>query len=69
VTKLEQVALAMAAANGEEFTAGDYLEMARAAVEALREPSIAMRHACRFEFAEVDWPAMIDAILDEEPRQ
>lgn len=38
---------------------------ARAAIEAMREPNIAMRRVCDFRTAEVEWPAMIDAALNE----
>lgn len=30
----------------------------------LRTPSIEMRHVTSFEVAEVDWPAMIDAVRE-----
>lgn len=36
---------------------------ARAAIEAMKEPNLAMRKVCSFEAAEVTWPAMIDAAL------
>lgn len=44
----------------------DLAKVARAAIEAMREPTIAMRHACTFEEAEVTWPAMIDAALSAD---
>lgn len=39
--------------------------MARAAIEAMREPTLAMRKVSSFRAAEVDWPAMIDAALSD----
>lgn len=42
-----------------------YKPDARAAIEALREPTFAMRAAVSFETAE-EYPAMIDTILKEE---
>lgn len=38
-------------------------EIARAAIEALREPTFAMRKKCTFEQVERDWPALLDAAL------
>ncbi len=42
---------------------------ARAAIEAMRTPNLAMRKACSFRAAEEDWPRMIDAALTEEPSE
>ena len=42
-----------------------YIKDAKAAIEAMREPTEEMRKVCRFEFAEVDYPAMIDAALKD----
>ena len=39
------------------------LAEARAAIEAMREPTLEMRQVSKFEAAEVDWPDMIDAAL------
>lgn len=36
---------------------------ARAAIWAMREPTLEMRKACSFETAEVEYPAMVDAAL------
>lgn len=38
-------------------------DVARAAIEAMKAPNLAMRKVCSFEAAEVVWPAMIDAAL------
>lgn len=38
-------------------------QRARVAIEAMREPTLAMRKVSTFEAAERDWPAMIDAAL------
>ena len=46
-----------------------YLADAKAAIKAMREPSIAMRHVATFQAAEIDWPAMIDAALSEDKEQ
>lgn len=45
---VERVARAMALADDEDFVedAGRYLRRARAAIEAIRQPTQAMRHAC-----------------------
>lgn len=40
-------------------------QVARAAIEAMREPTLAMRKVSSFKGAEIDWPAMIDAALAE----
>lgn len=37
--------------------------LARAAIEAMREPTFEMRRVSSFTAAEIDWPAMIDAAL------
>lgn len=37
----------------------------RFVIEQMRVPTLEMRKVCRFEFAEVDWPAMIDAALKD----
>jgi hypothetical protein len=42
-------------------------ELVRAVLEAVREPDLAMRKVSTFEAAERDWPAMIDAILIQDP--
>ena len=42
---------------------GIFAEDARLAIEAMREPTFAMRKECSFSVAEIDWPAMIDAAL------
>jgi len=39
-------------------------DIARAALLAVREPDLAMRRVSTFTGAELDWPAMIDAILE-----
>lgn len=39
---------------------------ARAAIEAMREPGIAIRKLTTFEFAEVEWPKLIDAALSQD---
>jgi hypothetical protein len=36
-----------------------------AAIEALREPGLAIREITNFEFAEIEWPKLIDAALSE----
>lgn len=36
---------------------------ARAAIEAMREPTLAMRKVCTFSQAEIVWPTMINAAL------
>ena len=41
------------------------LTAAKIAIEAMREPTAEMRKVCRFEFAEVDYPAMINAALKD----
>lgn len=41
------------------------LALAKAAIEAMREPSEGMRKACTFEIAELTYPNMIDAALKE----
>lgn len=79
MTKVEQVAEALLnihrkrngwlpASLGELLPEhrAEWLEEARAAIEAMRVPTLAMRKVCRFEVAEVDYPAMIDAALSEE---
>jgi hypothetical protein len=38
---------------------------AKAAIEAMREPTNAMRKVCSFETAEIEYPAMIDEALAE----
>lgn len=48
---------------------GDVRREARAAIKAMREPSIAMRSVSTFQAAEIDWPAMIDAALSEDKEQ
>lgn len=40
-------------------------DLARAAIEAMREPTLAMRKVCTFEEAEQIYPAMIDAALTD----
>jgi hypothetical protein len=45
------------------------LETARAVLETMKVPTLAMREACTFEFAEVDWPAMIDAAIAGHPAE
>lgn len=85
MTKVEEVARALSASDGANWDAKtdsetangctpdeqrDYWrEKARAAIEAMREPSIAMRHVATFQAAEIDWPAMIDAALSEDKEQ
>jgi hypothetical protein len=55
----------MAAAIGDQHTEGDSLEFALAALMAIREPDLKMRQAATtFTGADIDWPAMIDAILE-----
>jgi hypothetical protein len=44
----------------------DMLALARAAIEAMREPTLEMRKACSFSEAERTWPTMIDAALGLE---
>lgn len=78
MTKVEQVARALCAhddydpdgpgvaGSTAEFMWQHYRGFARAAIEAMRVPTLAMRKVCRFEVAEVDYPAMIDAALSEE---
>ncbi len=83
--KVEEVARALCASDGENWDARTYnetshgcdpeeqrdywREKARVAIEAMREPSIAMRHVATFQAAEIDWPAMIDAALSEDKEQ
>lgn len=81
MTKIEQVAAAMAlATNGGKWDDGHYCEdhkalwmkRARAAVEAMREPTKEMERAavqrCENSFeAEFAWGVMIDAALQEKP--
>jgi hypothetical protein len=72
MTKLEQVARAIAKSEGlnEDWTK-QYLRHARAAVEALREPSEAMLDAGNRQLDCANerqcWQAMLDAILSEKP--
>lgn len=40
-----------------------YLTDASAALEAMREPGLSIRKITTFEFAEVEWPKLIDAAL------
>lgn len=76
MTMIERVARALAQADGFHADAKSndsdevpawhlYREMARAAIQAMREPTKAMRHASDFETAEIKYPAMIDAALSE----
>ena len=41
--------------------------MARAAIAAMREPGLEIRKITTFEFAEVEWPKLIDAALAAPP--
>lgn len=41
---------------------------AKTAISAMRNPTYAMRKVSTFEAAEIEWPKMIDAAL-QEPRQ
>lgn len=75
MTKVEQVALAiwqkkLNVNDGFEvfnmLTARDsWIDVARAAIQAMKEPTRAMRHASDFLTAEIKYPAMIDAALSE----
>ncbi len=74
MTKLEQVARALAMEDDEEFGSNAweaYLPMARAAIEAMREPNEAMVFAAaecdEFNTFEEEWAAAIDAALSEKP--
>jgi hypothetical protein len=76
-TMLEKAARAMFDADSAEnglcrdwsLEAGcrpTYRAMARAAIEAIREPNLKMRQAATtFTGADIDWPAMIDTILSQ----
>jgi hypothetical protein len=65
---IERVARAMCAADGgsQEVDVHHYLDMARAAIEAMREPTEAMCEAAdavECNQPECIWQAMIDAAL------
>ena len=48
-----------------EAAAEYWMPVARAALVAIREPDLKMRQAATtFTGADIDWPAMIDAILE-----
>jgi hypothetical protein len=55
----------------EEIDAGiadlkdNFVALARAAIEAMREPGLAIRKLTTFEFAEIEWPRLIDAALSQ----
>lgn len=49
-----------------ESRRADFIGMARAAIEAMREPGFAIRKITTFEFAEVEWPKLIDAALSPD---
>lgn len=49
-----------------EFARERWRAYARAALAAMRSPTLAMRKVCSFETAEVEYPAMIDAALSQE---
>lgn len=65
----EHLGLKVATTQQEIFSSGyirfDVRGAVRALLAAMREPTLAQRHVCRFEFAEVDWPAMLDELLSE----
>lgn len=89
MTKVEQVARAIASSQGQEFPDpvpshgfsvalwGRYMEMARAAIQAMREPNAVMTAAVLTAEAEMGlfshenmdwddaWPVAIDAALSE----
>lgn len=76
MTKLEEIAAAMSSGAEYEWdltpdNRAYWLGMARAAVEAMREPSPNMRKAARdYErqyAAGEEWEVMCDAILNENP--
>ena len=63
---IERVAKAIRDTNANTvgLTFNDLSEaMARSAIEAMREPGIEIRKLTTFEFAEVEWPKLIDAAL------
>lgn len=67
ITMIERVARAILAKVpiGYGMRKDEAREYARAAIEAMREPTLAMRKVCDFECAEVTWPKLIDAALSE----
>jgi hypothetical protein len=81
---VERVARAICSNAGEKWNAAHFNEtangeepeeqrdhwrgIARAAIEAIREPGLAIRKLTTFEFAEIEWPRLIDAALSEEPK-
>jgi hypothetical protein len=69
---VERVTMAIAKASGEKpVFAYRFEEMARAAIEAMREPTPEMWDACEKARADfetgIGWPVMIDAALAKEP--
>jgi hypothetical protein len=75
MTTIERMARAIAASEASqtdtlhysyEASPGGYHEIAEAALKAFREPGLAIRHLTNFEFAEIEWPKLIDAALSEE---
>ena len=64
---IERIARAIARAEKwddiSDKTLSVYLPLARAAIEAMREPGLEIRKITTFEFAEVEWPKLIDAAL------
>lgn len=60
----ERVARAIRATpSGRGMPEDEAREYARAAIEAMREPGLAIRKITTFEFAEIEWPKLIDAAL------
>ena len=75
MTKLKQVAAALAAKSDLEMHPDTLEEMARAAIEAMREPTEAMLNAARDHANQSyipngswAWDVMIDAALKEAPK-
>lgn len=67
IERLTQVVLTEARENGADSPVdyGDAEQIVKAVLRSMKTPSLAMRKVSSFEVAEIDYPAMIDAALNE----